>query len=395
VTEAAVRDMLGLADGSQAFELLELALRGEAASALDLFQRLYAAGADPALVVQDLLERVHWITRVKLAPAAVEEPTVSEQERRRGKDMATLLTVPALARAWQLLLKGLAEVQVAPRPAEAAEMVLVRLAHLSDLPTPAELVRRAETGPGAPPVAIRESARAPAGREPAASSISGREPAGNSTTGREPATRSTTEREPATRSATEREPASRPSAGMTGGTATTGGRAAAAAAPAADPVTLSAPAPVTVADAETAASPESFAEVAELFARRREAILHAHIRNNLHLVRFEPGRIEVRPSEHAPANLANRMGELLTRWTGRRWVVAVSQAEGEPTLTRQASAAEEQRRSEVEGHPLVLAVMELFPGATIETIHDVAAAADPAPEAEPSNGDDDNGDEPR
>ena len=76
---------------------------------------------------------------------------------------------------------------------------------------------------------------------------------------------------------------------------------------------------------------DSFPAVAQLFAERREAILHAHIRNNLHLVRFEIGRIEVRPSEHAPSNLTNRMGELLTKWTGRRWVVSVSREEGAQT----------------------------------------------------------------
>ncbi|HEX6103773.1 MAG TPA: DNA polymerase III subunit gamma/tau, partial [Alphaproteobacteria bacterium] len=147
VSEAQVRAMLGLADRTQAFDLFEAAMRGDAPAALASFAALYAAGADPALVLQDLLELTHWVTRVKLAPSAAADPTVPEAERVRGQALAERLSMPVLARAWQMLLKGLTETQTAPHPGQSAEMVLVRLAYAADLPSPADLVRKAAAGP--------------------------------------------------------------------------------------------------------------------------------------------------------------------------------------------------------------------------------------------------------
>ena len=93
--------------------------------------------------------------------------------------------------------------------------------------------------------------------------------------------------------------------------------------------------------------------------------------NSVHLVRFEPGRIELRPTGRAPANLANRLGASLSDWTGRRWVVSVSSEPGAPTLAEQAAAAAERERQAVLAHPLVEAVMRRFPGATVEAVRDL------------------------
>ncbi len=335
VTEAEVRAMLGLADRTQSFELFEAAMRGDAAAALASFADLYAAGADPALVLQDILELTHWITRVKLAPSATEDPTVPEAERVRGQALAQMLSLPVLARSWQMLLKGLSETQTAPQPGQAAEMVLVRLAYAADLPSPADLIRRA----GAAAAGSAASAAA-AGERGALRAA-------------EPVVASTPRASPV----------------MEGGS---GGRAGALATrPGPQAEALAVP---VEQFPEPPPQPDSFAAVAQLFADRREAILHAHIRNNLHLVRFDPGRIEVRPSEHAPPNLTNRMGELLTKWTGRRWVVSVSREQGAQTLSQVAARMAEQILSEAAAHPLVKAALEAFPGAAIEAVRDLGPA---------------------
>ncbi|HXV25741.1 MAG TPA: DNA polymerase III subunit gamma/tau [Alphaproteobacteria bacterium] len=335
VSETEVRAMLGLADRTQTFELFEAAMRGDAPASLASFASLYAAGADPALVLQDILELTHWITRVKLAPSAAEDPTVPEAERVRGRALAEMLSIPVLARSWQMLLKGLSETQAAPHPGQAAEMVLVRLAYAADLPSPADLVRKAgAASPGS------GTSTASAGERQALRSA-----------------------EPVVASAPRTGPVM---------DASSGGRAGALAArPAPQAETLVAP---SEGLAVHAPQPDSFAAVAQLFAERREAILHAHIRNNLHLVRFDIGRIEVRPSEHAPPNLANRMGELLTKWTGRRWVVSVSREAGDQTLSQAAARRAEQVLSEAAAHPFVKAALETFPGAAIEAVRDLGPA---------------------
>jgi DNA polymerase-3 subunit gamma/tau len=121
--------------------------------------------------------------------------------------------------------------------------------------------------------------------------------------------------------------------------------------------------------------PQSFAEVIALFDNRREALLRSHLWSDVHLVHFEPGRIEVRPASNAPRDLTNRLGQLLSEWTGSRWLIAVSEAEGEPTLREQEEGRQRDLRNEVTSHPLVQAVLETFPGATIAAVRERFAAA--------------------
>ena len=146
-----VRDMLGLADRSRVFDLYGAVMAGKIADALELLEEQYALGADPEVVLRDLLEITHWLTRVKLAPEAAEDPAVPELERERGRDMAAGLAMPHLTRTWQMLLKGLEECKAAPSPIQAAEMVLIRLAYASDLPSPADLVKQIKSGQVAMP----------------------------------------------------------------------------------------------------------------------------------------------------------------------------------------------------------------------------------------------------
>jgi DNA polymerase-3 subunit gamma/tau len=342
VAEAAVRDMLGVADRGHVFDLLETVLRGDAAAALAQFDRLYQEGADPLLVLQDLLDLAHFLTRLKLAPEAGAGDPIAEGDRERARPIADKLTMPALARVWQMLLKGLGEVQEAPSPIQAAEMVLLRLAYVADLPAPAELVRSLQgvaTAPQTPTAAA-------AGRQREAGSPVAPAPTRPAGSG---AQRAPVEIAEAALDA------------MPG-----------------PPVPVD---PWSPPNAVLEPIPRSFDEVVALFDERREAVLRAHLVANLHLVRFEPGRIEFRPAAGAPRDLANRLGQLLGEWTGTRWLVAVSEAAGEPTLRERQERRDAELRNGVAAHPLVQAVLETFPGATIAAVRERFAAV--AGEAEP------------
>ena len=350
ISEASVRDMLGIADKGLVFDLLETVLKGDAAHALERLGSLYDGGADPILVIQDLLDLVHFLMRLKLTPTAGEGDPAMEGERGRGQPLAAKLSVPVLARAWQMLLKGLQEAQTAPSPLQAAEMVLVRLAYVADLPAPADVVK-ALSGDGA-----------------AAPAAGARSAAGMSTGSAAPSM-------------------------LGGGSGAPGVRRAAVGEtePAGAPRTARAAEPTTAVAPGLEPLPQSFLEVVALFDRKREALLRSHLFANVHLVRFESGRIELRPTEGAPRDLANRLGKLLGDWTGERWVVSVSQNEGEPTLREQAAARDETMRHEAAAHPLVRAVLDTFPGARIEAVRDIGREA-PAP-ADPELAGDDAGDE--
>jgi DNA polymerase III subunit gamma/tau len=349
VTESAARDMLGVADRGRIFDLLESVLRGDAGAALDRLDRLYQDGADPMMVLQDLLDLSHFLTRLKLAPEAGLGDPIVEGDRERARPLAEKLPLPALARVWQMLLKGLEEVQTAPSPIQATEMVLVRLAYVADLPAPAELVR---TLAAAPAPARRADATEPAHRVSGAGDPAPLEPRAAIT--------------PATTAAS-------PLAALR-----------------VEPEESTNPPPASSVDHEP--MPQSFADVVALFDKRREAVIGSHLRERVHLIAFEPGRIEFRPADGAPANLANRISQLLGEWTGERWLVAPSKAStgGEPTLREQEERRERDVRNEVAAHPLVQAVLETFPGATVTAVRERFAAGESAadePSAELDPGD--------
>jgi DNA polymerase-3 subunit gamma/tau len=153
VTADQVRAMLGLSDRGAVRRLLGVLLAGDAKGALAAVRDQYDLGVEPSALVRSLLEAVHGITRAKVGGAA--DPAQSAEEREAYADWASRLSYATVHRLWQLLLKGLSEVNSAALPLEAAEMALLRIIHASELPDPAELMQRLSTGEAVP-------ARAPA-----------------------------------------------------------------------------------------------------------------------------------------------------------------------------------------------------------------------------------------
>ena len=305
-----VRAMLGLADRGRIFDLLELLLRNAAREAVLAFGALNRDGAEPGQVLADLAEAVHIATRAKTLGAEAAGDGLSAEERRRASALGERLSVPILARAWQMLLKGLEEVAAAPNQAAAAEMVLIRLAFTADLPAPDEVLQAL----GGVPVA-RRGAPAPAvpARQPALeSSLDAASPEGED------------EEADAENSARE---APRP------------------------PLLL------------------SFADVVRLAGKRREAKLKVHLEEHVSLVKFDPaGSIELNLLPGAPKELANELREKLNLWTQGRWMVAVSKTPGEPPLGEAERARAAAEIAEIRKHPAVAAVLQQFPDAEISSV---------------------------
>lgn len=160
VTAEFVRAMIGLADRAAIVDLFEALMKGDIHAALDLFNRQYASGADPMIVLQDLLDLTHWITRVKIAPELADDPSMAQTERDRCAALAKTLPMGVLTRDWQMLLKGVGEVLTAPSAKQAAEMVLIRLAYAAELPPPADLIKDIKNTPA--PAFIPSHSSAPA-----------------------------------------------------------------------------------------------------------------------------------------------------------------------------------------------------------------------------------------
>ncbi len=146
VEAASVRAMLGLADRGRVIDLFEQVMGGDIAAALAEMKDQYDIGASPSVVLTDLADFIHFVTRLKYVPQAVEDASLTETERKRGVEFAGKLSVRSLGRAWQILVKGIGEVEGSERPLAAADMVLVRLTHAANLPAPDELVRALTAG---------------------------------------------------------------------------------------------------------------------------------------------------------------------------------------------------------------------------------------------------------
>src|SRR5471030_322657 len=175
-----VRQMLGLADRVRVVDLFEALMKGDIAAALKELREQYDIGADPAVILSDLAEFTHFVTRVKVVPSVADDVSLSEAERVRGRAFATQLSMRVLSRTWQMLLKGVTEVQASGRPVAAAEMVLVRIAYAADLPTPDELVRSLGEGSGSASSRASSNGGAASSSSSASSASQGFAPRGSS-----------------------------------------------------------------------------------------------------------------------------------------------------------------------------------------------------------------------
>lgn len=157
VTVEQVRDMLGLADRGRIRRLLQLVLSGDATAALAELDEAHELGIDPTQLLRGLMESLHAATRAKAG--ATGDALQSAEERDTAAEMARQLSWGTIHRLWQMLLKGLQDVEIAPDPREAAEMALLRLIHAADMPDPATLMAKL-SGEGA----VSVGGQAPAGR---------------------------------------------------------------------------------------------------------------------------------------------------------------------------------------------------------------------------------------
>jgi len=308
-----VRAMLGLADRGRVLDLFEFIMRGQAKEALNELGSQYSDGADPIGIIRDLAEVTHWVSIIKITPDAADDPTVSPDEKTRGQAFSQSLSMRILTRTWQLLLKALEEISSAPNPMMAAEMAVIRITHVSDLPSPEELVKKLTS-------TNSESEGVKKGNS--GGSVS------NTTSSNFKPTQQTE---------------TRPIKNE-GNTAL-----------ALDTETLDLQYP-------------TFESVLEIIRKFRDMKLLIDVENSVRLSSYVPGRIEFTPTENAPKDLAQRLGQLLQNWTGFRWAITVvGNCSGE-TIQEQRNAKDATLKREAKLHPFVKTVFDNFPKASIVEI---------------------------
>ena len=332
VSAEMIRDMLGLADRSSVWALLEAAMKGDAKTALENFRAQYDAGAEPAQILRDLLDLTHLLTRIKAAgPGSASHGPAGEADAERAKAMAAGLEMNALTRVWSLLMKGLTETQMAPDAAAAGEMALIRLCFAADLPTPDEALKALKkNNSGA--VGAQGSSPAPAVKTPVTTDarIHGRAP-GHALYDAPPSEQQQAE-------------------------------------------VIEIRPPMSQRPKDGAPWVRSFDDVVKLAGRMRDAKLRTELESYVHLVSFKEGKIALRLHDDAPSDLANRLTLRLKEWTGKQWLVTVDQnAEGNETVR-------DARTREVMTHPMVQKALEIFPDAKVTAIREADLQTAPAPD---------------
>ncbi|WP_245303974.1 DNA polymerase III subunit gamma/tau [Agrobacterium bohemicum] len=333
----AVRGMLGLADRARIVDLFQHVVKGDVASVLEEFTAQYEAGANPVVVLNDLADFTHLVTRMKYVPDAADDPSLSEIERVRGAEFADTIAVSSLSRIWQMLLKGIPETENASRPAGAAEMVLIRLSHAANLPAPEDAARR-----------LLELSNGDSGATNGA-------PSGSVGNGGGSRAYSSTQAVATAQSSPQRQSAPQPTAMLR-------------AVPDSRPQEMQVAAPQPEERPEPKIPVNSLSDIVDLCTQYRDPILKAKVRNFVHVVRLEPGRLDLRLGEGAPGSLPGEIGVKLKEWTGIHWLVSLSKEQGQATLVEAEVNARDARLVDARQDPDVAAILAQFPGAKITDV---------------------------
>ncbi len=334
VSAEAVRSMLGLADRARIIDLFEMLMRGDVSAALTEFRAQYDVGADPSVVLTDLADFNHLVTRLRFTPDVAEDVSLSEDERVRGRDFAQKLSVRVLSRTWQMLLKGIAEVDTATRPVQAAEMLLIRLAHAADLPTLDEALRGLENG------------SVSAGRP---------QPSGNSRSGGNGA--------PEARFATDAV-GSASMASASGGPAT----AMRIVETAPQPVQPPASQPIAESAPQPSVPVNSLNDIVAMADKHRNMQFKILVKNCVRLASIAPGRLEIGLTDDAPKSLPSEIAQHLLNWTGIRWVVTVARDVASQTVAEAETERRDNLVTDARADPDVAAILAAFPGAKITDV---------------------------
>ncbi len=326
-----VRAMLGLADRARIIDLFEYLMKGDIAACLGELREQYDGGTEPDVVLSELADFIHFVTRLKYVPQAADDPAISESESKKGAEFAAGLSVRVLGRAWQILLKGIEEVNQSQRPLMAADMVLVRLAHAATLPTLDEAIRSTQKEPSqvtSPGAGMQIDSRP------------------------SPSARMNTDAV-----ADKPIPTQAPATGTTRQMTGTNGPGLSLVSANPQPENR----PVEVAELAI----NSFEELIFLTEDKRDLQTKIWLRHHIQLIDFEDGRMEFSIAGNPPPAFIPHLQDRLKQWTGKRWNLVISSQKGAPSLEEVEQAEEKIKFDAARSDPTVEAILSKYPGAKV------------------------------
>lgn len=299
-----VKEMLGMADRGQTFELFNQMVGGDMQALLGKLQEMYRNGANPAAVIDDLINLTHALTKTLLLPGFVNDASLSENDRNFLKETSGKLSIATLSKIWQMLIKGMNEMQTAPVPIDALEMILIRIAYSANLPSPAELLesvkKKSESGTLRP-------ANFSAGNPSAAAQT--------------------------------------------------------AAAPVSAPAAVSTPSQTVV----NAPFSDINGLIKHLENQKQPRLAYA-LRHDVEVVEFSPGQIKFKAADRVGNDTLAALNKILEETTGGKWALDIVPGEVGRTVADIENEQKEKDKKNVAETPLVKAILEEFRGARIENL---------------------------
>ena len=299
-----VKEMLGMADRGQTFELFNQMVGGDMQALLGKLQEMYRNGANPAAVIGDLINLTHALTKTLLLPGFVNDASLSENDRNFLKETSGKLSIATLSKIWQMLIKGMNEMQTAPVPIDALEMILIRIAYSANLPSPAELLESVKK-----------------------KSESGTLRAANFSAGNPFAAAQT------------------------------------AAAPVSAPAAVSTPAQTVV----NAPFSDINGLIKHLENQKQPRLAYA-LRHDIEVVEFSPGQIKFKAADRVGNDTLAALNKILEETTGGKWALDIVPGEVGRTVADIENEQKEKDKKNVAETPLVKAILEEFRGARIENL---------------------------
>lgn len=305
-----VKKMLGLADRSQTLTLFENLVNGNMEAVLKDISEQYTNGATPMIVLQDLINITHDLAKVKIIPALLNSTSLSEIEKKTFATLSTSCSLAVLSKIWQMLIKGISEINMAPSAVEALEMILLRVAYSASLPTPYEILNEVKKNSdlaGTSSVYSRQSSllQNSAAAAPVSVPPSGTEKKNDLTT--------------------------------------------------------------TVSAGETSGF-NTVEDLLRYLEGTKKALIEYSIKHDVCIREFSDGHIAMNIAPAIHQDFIMNLHKLLSEATGRQWEIEIIKGDlGETIADKEKSAAEATKKN-VSEYPLVKKILEEFKGAKIETV---------------------------
>lgn len=301
-----VKNMIGLADRNQVFELFENLAVGKVDKVISNLQEQYKNGANPTTLLQDLINITHMLAKARIIPASVNDVSLTENERGFCTKMTPVVSIAVLSKIWQMLIKGIGELQVAPVQIDALEMILIRVAYSASLPTPYELLndvkKNSSLGSSRP---FEAAAGAPQNAPVSVPAMSAR---------------------------------------------------------------VEAPHPDTATTPASFGMFKNAEELVAYLETNRKMLVSYALKNDVTIHEFSDGFMKMTVSDKIHPDFIMNLHKILTEATGKEWKIDILRGHlGETIADRERAKTEEDKRSIME-YPLVKAIMAEFKGAKIETL---------------------------